>query len=51
MAVTVLLVIASYLVGSIPTAYLAVRLVKRADIRRFGSGSVSSSNVGQVLGR
>jgi glycerol-3-phosphate acyltransferase PlsY len=51
MAVTVILVIASYLVGSIPTAYLVVRLVKREDIRRFGSGSVSSSNAGQVLGR
>ena len=39
------LYIVSYLVGSIPTAYIIARLVKKVDLRRYGSGNVGSSNL------
>ena len=41
----------SYLVGSIPSAYLVARWAKGIDIRRFGSGNVGSSNVAAHVGR
>ncbi len=41
----------AYLVGSIPSAYLAARLVKGIDIRRYGSGTVGASNVAQHVGK
>lgn len=40
-----------YLVGSIPTGYLAVRRLKGIDIRTRGSGNVGATNAGRVLGR
>ena len=45
------LYIFSYLVGSIPTAYLIARLVKKVDLRRYGSGNVGSSNLFHHVGR
>lgn len=41
----------SYLLGSIPTAYLFGRLLKGIDIRKFGSGNVGAANAMRVLGR
>ena len=41
----VLLIVFAYLLGSIPTAYLAGRWVKGIDLRRYGSGTVSGSMV------
>jgi glycerol-3-phosphate acyltransferase PlsY len=41
----ILLIIGSYLVGSIPTAYLVVKWRYGLDIRKYGSGSVGASNV------
>ena len=41
----VLLVIAAYLVGSIPSAYLAVKWARGIDIRQHGTGNVGASNV------
>jgi acyl phosphate:glycerol-3-phosphate acyltransferase len=41
----ILLFLAAYLLGSIPMAYLAVKLFYKADIRQYGSGSVGGSNV------
>jgi acyl phosphate:glycerol-3-phosphate acyltransferase len=41
----ILLFIAAYLLGSIPMAYLAVKLIYRKDIRKYGSGQVGGSNV------
>jgi acyl phosphate:glycerol-3-phosphate acyltransferase len=38
------LVILSYLLGSIPTAYIAGRVVKGVDIRRVGDGNVGAAN-------
>jgi glycerol-3-phosphate acyltransferase PlsY len=43
-------IIAGYLIGSIPTAYLAVRLKSRKDIRTLGSGNVGTLNSYQVTG-
>ncbi len=44
------LYIYSYLIGSVPTAYIIARLVKGIDIRRYGSGSVGGSNLFQQTG-
>ncbi len=41
----------SYLLGSIPTAYLLVRRIKGADIRTLGSGNVGATNVLRVAGK
>ncbi|MCX7750560.1 MAG: glycerol-3-phosphate 1-O-acyltransferase PlsY [Candidatus Bipolaricaulota bacterium] len=41
--------IAGYLLGGIPTAYLAGRL-KGVDLRRHGSGNVGGTNAVRVLG-
>lgn len=46
-----LLLIAAYLLGSIPTGYLAGRLVKGIDIREVGSGSTGATNVLRNLGK
>src|SRR5919202_3102821 len=40
----------AYLVGSIPAAYLAGRLVRGVDLRRHGSGNLGATNVVRVLG-
>jgi glycerol-3-phosphate acyltransferase PlsY len=46
-----LLLIAAYLLGSIPTGYLAGRLLKGIDIREQGSGSTGATNVLRTLGK
>lgn len=40
----------SYLLGSIPTAYLVVKRLKRVDIRSVGSGNVGATNVTRSAG-
>ena len=47
----ILLTIGAYLLGSIPTAYLAGRLIKGIDIRKHGSGVTSASNVWHSVAR
>lgn len=42
--------IASYLLGSIPTAYLLVKWLKHLDVRTVGSGNVGATNVTRVAG-
>jgi len=41
----ILLTIGSYLLGSVPASYIAGRLLKGVDIRNYGSGIASGSNV------
>ncbi len=41
----------SYLVGSIPTAFIFGRIIKGIDIRKFGSGNVGATNALRVLGK
>jgi acyl phosphate:glycerol-3-phosphate acyltransferase len=42
--------IAAYLLGSIPWAYIAGRLLKGIDLRRHGSGNLGATNVWRILG-
>jgi glycerol-3-phosphate acyltransferase PlsY len=42
---------ASYLVGSIPSGYIAGRLLKGVDVRDYGSGATGATNVMRTLGR
>ncbi|MFE1746349.1 glycerol-3-phosphate 1-O-acyltransferase PlsY [Coleofasciculus sp. H7-2] len=45
------LLIAAYLLGSIPTGYMAGRWLKGIDIREQGSGSTGATNVLRTLGK
>jgi glycerol-3-phosphate acyltransferase PlsY len=46
-----LTLVAGYLLGSIPSGYLAGRWLMGLDIRREGSGSTGATNVLRVVGR
>src|ERR1043166_8428731 len=46
-----LLVAASYLIGSIPFSYLVVRLMAGQDIREHGSRNVGATNVARSFGK
>jgi glycerol-3-phosphate acyltransferase PlsY len=48
---TLLIVAASYLLGSIPTGYLLVRLFRHQDIRQAGSGNIGATNVLRAGGK
>ncbi len=40
----------SYVIGSIPTSIIATRLANAGDIRKFGSGNAGGTNVLRMLG-
>lgn len=46
-----LVVIAAYIIGSIPTGYIIVKLFTGQDIRTIGSGSTGATNVKRVMGK
>jgi len=46
----VFLIVISYLIGSIPTAIIAGKILKNIDIREHGSGNAGATNVFRVLG-
>lgn len=51
MSINIILVfIACYLLGSIPSSYILGKLLKGIDIRQFGSGNVGATNALRVLG-
>ena len=45
------ILVAAYLLGSIPTGYILVKLLKGIDIREVGSGSTGATNVLRTLGK
>ena len=47
----VVLIIASYLIGSIPFSYLVARVVAGTDIRQAGSRNVGATNVARTAGK
>lgn len=48
---SIIVVIISYLIGSIPTGYIVVKAKTGQDIRTIGSGSTGATNVKRVLGK
>ncbi len=42
---SLIVAIAAYLLGSIPTGYLLVRIFRHQDIRSIGSGNIGATNV------
>lgn len=51
MVQALVVIIISYLIGSIPTGYLIVKAKTGQDIRTIGSGSTGATNVKRVLGK
>lgn len=47
----VLIVLGSYLMGGVSVAYVAGRLLRGIDLRRYGSGNLGPSNVWQQVSR
>ena len=45
-----LLVVVSYLIGSIPSSYIAGKLTRGIDLREHGSGNLGATNTFRVLG-
>ena len=45
-----IVVVASYLVGSIPASYIAGRWLRGIDLREHGSGNLGAANAFRVLG-
>ena len=46
----IILLILSYLTGSIPTSIIVSRITKNIDIRQHGSGNAGATNVYRILG-
>lgn len=44
-------VLGAYIIGSIPTGYIIVKLATGQDIRTIGSGSTGATNVKRVMGK
>ena len=44
-------IVAAYVVGSVPFAYVAVKVLKGTDIRTLGSGNVGGTNVARAAGK
>jgi glycerol-3-phosphate acyltransferase PlsY len=42
--------VASYLLGSLPTSWVVVKLVKGQDLRKLGSGNLGATNLYRQLG-
>lgn len=45
-----ILLVVSYLLGSIPFGWLLIRIAGKGDIRNIGSGGTGATNVARVLG-
>ena len=47
----ILLIIAAYLLGSVPAAYLVAKWLRGIDIRQYGSGNVGASNISAIVSK
>jgi acyl phosphate:glycerol-3-phosphate acyltransferase len=50
MITLLLIIVVSYLIGSIPTSLMAGKMLKGIDIRQYGSGNAGGTNAFRVLG-
>ncbi len=50
MASEIIAIVVGYLLGSIPSAYIATRLAKGRDIRQLGGGNIGLLNVFREVG-
>lgn len=48
---SLLLVLMSYIAGSIPFGLMIGRTVRKIDLRQHGSGNIGATNVGRILGK
>ena len=48
--IKVILLVFSYILGSIPNALWIGKVFKKVDVRQYGSGNVGSTNAARVLG-
>ena len=46
-----LLLIICYCIGSIPFGYIFFKIIKKDDIRKYGSGNVGATNVNRLIGK
>jgi acyl phosphate:glycerol-3-phosphate acyltransferase len=51
LTITAGIILLAYLLGSLPTGYLAGRILQGIDIREHGSGSTGATNVLRTLGK
>lgn len=49
--IEIIVVLATYLIGSIPVGYLLVRYLTGQNILKLGSGNIGSTNVKRIAGR
>ena len=47
----ILLIIAAYLLGSVPAAYLVAKWLRGIDIRQYGSGNVGASTISAIVSK
>lgn len=50
MIIFALAIVAAYLTGSIPTSFLAGKIIRGIDLRNHGSGNLGATNAFRVLG-
>lgn len=48
--VKIIYMIGSFLIGGIPFGLVITKLIKKADIRNYGSGNIGATNVFRILG-
>ena len=46
-----LLFLICYFIGSIPFGYILYKIIKKDDIRNYGSGNIGATNVNRLVGK